>query len=50
MGSPPPASPFQALRVAEAHSDSEGSNIARCNVGLTQGNMEFESFMSNLTT
>lgn len=40
----------QALRVAEAHADTEGSNIATCNIGLTQGNMEFESFMSNLTT
>ena len=40
----------QALRVAESHADTEGSNIAACNIGLTQGNMEFESFMSNLTT
>ena len=40
----------QALRVAETHADRESSDLARCNVGLTQGNMEFESFLSNLTT
>ena len=40
----------QALRVAETHSDRESSDLARCNVALTQGNMEFESFLSNLST
>lgn len=38
----------QALRVAETHADRESSDLARCNVGLTQGNMEFESFLSQV--
>ena len=38
----------QALRVAETHADRASSDLARCNVGLTQGNMEFESFLSQV--
>jgi len=35
----------QALRVAQTTKDSDGSDLARCNVGLVQGNLEFEQFL-----
>ena len=34
--------------MAETHNDTESSDLARCNVGMTQGNMEFENFLSSL--
>ncbi|KAL1495147.1 hypothetical protein AB1Y20_017012 [Prymnesium parvum] len=39
----------QALRVAQNSKDNGGSDIARCNVGLVQGNVEFEQFLRSHT-
>mmetsp|Transcript_10602 Transcript_10602/g.24324 ORF Transcript_10602/g.24324 Transcript_10602/m.24324 type:complete len:95 (-) Transcript_10602:239-523(-) len=35
----------QALQVAQGTRDSAGSALARCNVGLVQGSVEFEQFI-----
>lgn len=39
----------QALHVAQQQQDSEGSDLARCNVGLAQGNAEFEAYMLSIS-
>ena len=36
----------QALRVAEEHADAHSSAQARCELGLAQGNEEFDAFMA----
>ena len=38
----------QALHVAEHHHDRHSSDLARCNVGLAQGNMMFEDFLKSV--
>ena len=35
----------QALQVAQGTRDSAVSALARCNVGLVQGSVEFEQFI-----
>lgn len=47
--SPRPSSYLpQALQIAQSSKDSVGSDLARCNVGLVQGNLEFEQYISSI--
>ena len=39
---------MQALHLAQSTNDSVGSDLARCNVGMVQGNLEFEQFISRI--